>query len=174
MTAQGMYDFQNTIAIKLLIKKEEKVFLVREPESNDWMPGRLGLPGGKPLLHELLIDTITRKIQTEVGLEVEVRGIVKLVDIIMPQKTVYHIVLAAEYVSGEIDTAAIESNDAAWYTEKQLAVMANDEFTEYYNHTLITNYLNNQLTTVPLDFLLAQDNRQGDVASWMQKGALLS
>lgn len=52
--------------------------------------------------------------------------------------------------------------------------MANDEFTEYYNHTLITNYLNNRLMTVPLDFLLAQDNRQGDVASWMQKDALLS
>ncbi len=170
---QDLYDFQNTIAVKLLVTKGDEVFLVREPEFNDWMPGRLGLPGGKPLLHELLADTIIRKIQTEVGLEIKVRGVVKLVDIIMPQKTVYHIVLAAEYVSGVIDTSTIESDDAAWYTREQLAAMTNDEFTEYYNHTLITNYLNNQSAIVPLDFLLAQDNRQGDVASWMQKGSPL-
>lgn len=167
----NLYDFQNIVAVKMLIKKDDEVLLVREPEFNDWMPGRLGLPGGKPLLNETLREAMQRKIKTEVGLEIEIRGIVKIIDIIMPQKTVYHILLAAEYVSGEIGIVQTESEDIQWYSRDQIAAMNKDDFTEYYNDEVIKEYLNGTLPIIPLDILHDQDNRSDDISDWMTKGS---
>lgn len=125
------YDFQNVVAVKMLVRRGDEVLLVREPEFNDWMPNRLGLPGGKPLINETLAGTVERKIGTEVGLGVDIKGIVKMVDIIMPGKTVYHILLAADYVSGEIGDVQTESDDIGWYSHAQLAELGKDDFTEY-------------------------------------------
>lgn len=164
------YDFQNIMAVKMLIKNDDKILLVREPEFNDWMPGRLGLPGGKPLLNETLRETIQRKIKTEVGLNINVSGIVKIITIIMPQKTVYHVLLAAEYTSGEIGTTQTESDDIQWYSRDQLAAMSKDDFTEYYNDDAIKEYLDGVLPIIPLGVLQDQDNRAGEIADWMAKG----
>lgn len=163
------YDFKNDIAIKLLIRKNNEILLIREPEFNDWMPGRLGLPGGKPLLGETLEAAMRRKIQTEVGFEVNIKGVVKIINILMPQKNVYHILVAAEHASGDIDTSRTESDDIAWYAQEAVSTMTKDDFTEYYNDELIKAYLADKLPIVPWDFVLAQDNRGGDVLGWMEK-----
>lgn len=164
------YDFKNDVAAKLLIKRGDKILLVREPEFNAWMPGRLGLPGGKPLLNETLEDALKRKIKTEVGLEIDIKGLVKIIDILMPQKNVYHFLIAAEYVSGEIDTSQTESEDIDWYTQETIASMNKDDFTEFYNDELIKSYLAGTLTIIPLSTVQAQDNRSGMVLDWMRKG----
>ena len=166
----NQYDFQNIIAIKLLIRNGDKILLVREPEFNEWMPNRLGLPGGKPLLNETLEETLKRKIKSEVGLEITIEGIVKIIDIIMPEKTVYHLLIAAKYISGEIGENKTESDDIRWYTRDQVATMEKDEFTEYYNKEFIKLYLDNSLTVTPLDIIHYQDNRSGAVSNWMQSG----
>lgn len=165
-----LYDFQNVVAIKMLIKKDDQILLVREPDFNDWMPGRLGLPGGKPLLHETLDDALRRKISTEVGLDIAVKGLVKIVDIIMPQKTVYHFIVAADYVSGEIGAVKTESDDVRWYNRDQIAALGKDDFTEYYNDELIKEYLDGVSTIIPLSAVQNQDNRSDAIAAWMQKG----
>lgn len=164
------YDFQNVVAIKLLIKNGDKILLVREPEFNEWMPNRLGLPGGKPLLNETLEEAVARKIQAEVGLEVKINGIVKIIDIIMPQKTVYHLLLAAEYISGEIGATKTESDDVQWYSYEQVASMSKDDFTEYYNDKFIKLFLTDSLAILPLDFIHYQDNRTDAISNWMSKG----
>lgn len=166
------YDFQNIVAIKLLIKNGDKILLIREPEFNEWMPNRLGLPGGKPLLHETLGEALARKIKTEVGLEIHVKGILKIVDIIMPQKTVYHLLLAADYISGKIGEKKTESEDIQWYTRDQISKLSKDDFTEYYNNELINAHLQNQLPIIPLALLHYQDNRSGAVSDWMTKGSV--
>lgn len=164
------YDFKNDIAIKLLIRKGGEILLLREPEFNDWMPGRLGLPGGKPFLGETLSEAMERKIKTEVGFEVNTRGVVKIINILMPQKNVYHILVAAEYASGDIDTTQTESDDIAWYSQESIDTMTPDDFTEYYNHELIKSYLADNLPVIPWDLIQAQDNRSGNVLDWMEKG----
>lgn len=164
------YNFQNVVAIKLLIKNGDKVLLVREPEFNEWMPNRLGLPGGKPLLNETLEETLARKIQTEVGLEIQISGIVKIIDIIMPQKTVYHLLLAAEYISGEIGATKTESDDIQWYSHEQILHMSKDDFTEYYNDEFIKLFLTDSLNILPLDLIHYQDNRSNVISDWMAKG----
>lgn len=166
-----LYDFQNIVAVKMLIRRGDEVLLVREPEFNDWMPNRLGLPGGKPLVNETLAETVERKIGTEVGLKVDIKGIVKIVDIIMPKKTVYHVLLAAGHVSGEIGDVKTESDDLAWYGREQLSTLGKDDFTEYYNDEIIRKYLDGELPVVPLGLITTQDNRSDEINAWMEKGS---
>jgi 8-oxo-dGTP diphosphatase len=165
------YDFQNIVAVKILVKKDNKVLLIREPDSNDWMPNRLGLPGGKPLLNETLQNTLERKIKGDIGFEIRVNGIVRIENIVMPDSTVYHIVLAADHVSGEIDTTMTESKDVDWYSINQVSKLSKDDFTEYYNDEVIKKYLNNELTPIPMDYIKYQDNRFDDITKWMENGA---
>jgi ADP-ribose pyrophosphatase YjhB (NUDIX family) len=166
-----LYDFQNIVAVKILVKRNDTILLIREPEYNDWMPNRLGLPGGKPLLNESLSETIARKIKGDIGFEISINGIVKIVDILMPEKTVYHLILAAEYVSGEIDIEKTESKDINWYTLQQIAELGKDDYTEYYNDNIIRSYLNNGLAVAPLNIIEEQDNRTDEIMGWMQKGS---
>lgn len=165
------YDFQNVVAVKMLIRRGDEVLLVREPEFNDWMPNRLGLPGGKPLVNETLAETVERKISTEVGLRVDIKGIVRIVDIIMPEKTVYHVLLAADYVSGEIGDVKTESDDLAWYGADQLLTLGKNDFTEYYNDDVLKQYLNGELPVFPIDLITTQDNRSDEINAWMEKGS---
>lgn len=165
-----LYDFQNIVAIKMLIRRGDEVLLVREPDYNDWMPGRLGLPGGKPLLNETLNEALERKIKTEVGLTISVQGIAKIVDIIMPQKTVYHFLVAADYVADEIGDVSTESKDVAWYGKDMLRQLTKDDFTEFYNDEIIRQFLNGELSVLPLELITVQDNRSDKIAAWMQKG----
>jgi ADP-ribose pyrophosphatase YjhB (NUDIX family) len=164
-----LYGFQNVVAIKILVRKDDKILLIREPEFNDWKPNHLGLPGGKPLINESLFETINRKINTEIGLQIDIKGIVKLIDIIMPAKTVYHLVLAADYLSGEIDTNRTESKDINWYSLDQIVELRKSDFTEYYNDEIIRLYLENKLPVYPLNIIDEQDNRDEVVAEWMKK-----
>lgn len=165
------YDFPNTVAIKILVRRDDKILLVREPDFNDWMPNRLGLPGGKPLLNETLQEALKRKIETEVGLVVEIKGLVRIVDIIMPEKTVYHFIVAANYVSGEIGDKETESDDVDWYPGAQIVDMHKDAFTEYYNDRLVNDFLSGSLPIVPLELIAYQDNRSGNILRWMNKGS---
>lgn len=165
------YDFQNIVAVKILVKRDDKVLLIREPDFNDWMPNRLGLPGGKPLLNETLQDTLKRKIKGDIGFEIDIKGIVRMQNIVMPNYTVYHIVLAADYVSGEIDTTMTESKDVGWYSIEQVAELSKDDFTEYYNDEIVKKYLNNELIPVRMDYIQYQDNRSEDITKWMENGS---
>jgi ADP-ribose pyrophosphatase YjhB (NUDIX family) len=70
------FDYPSVIAVKIIVKKSDQALLIREPETNEWMPGRFGLPGGKLILNESLPQVIERKIKTEVGLEIEIKGLV--------------------------------------------------------------------------------------------------
>ena len=65
------------------------------------MPGRWGLPGGKYYLHESISEGTQRKIREEAGVACEIKGLFKIVQILMPEKTVYHFVFIADYVSGD-------------------------------------------------------------------------
>ncbi len=161
------YDYPSTFAVKILVRKGTDVLLVREPEDNEWMPGRLGLPGGKLILNETIEEGIKRKIATEIDLEVSVKGLVKLIDIIMPAKTVYMLIVAADYVAGEINTAVTESNDIRWYSSTEVENLTIDDCTEYYLPKLLKTDMQ-ELT--PLSFIHIQDNRQAEVKDWMEKG----
>ncbi|MCX6812303.1 MAG: NUDIX domain-containing protein [Candidatus Berkelbacteria bacterium] len=166
------FDYPSIVAVKIALKNGDKILLIREPETNDWMPGRLGLPGGKLMLNESLPQAIERKIKTEIGLEIEIKGIVRIVDILMPEKNVYHFVLLADYISGEINTSQTESSEIKWFEQKEIKNLSVDDFTEYYNSEIIKQVLAGNAEIIPMSAIKVQDNREKEVLDWMEKGKI--
>jgi len=165
-----LYNFESVMAVKIVVRKGDCVLLLKEPEINEWMPGRWGLPGGKLLLNEKISTAIERKIKTEIGLNIALRGIVQFIDILMPTKNVYHLVVLADYMSGEIGDVQTESKEQAWMESSDIQNMSEDDFTEFYNRSLLLDILRGKVEAVPMDMILEQNNRSGDVAAWMAKG----
>ena len=164
------YNYPSVVAVKIVVKKNDKVLLVREPETNEWMPNRLSLPGGKLLLNESINSALKRKIKTEVGLEVEIKGLIKIVDILMPEKNVYHLVFLAEYRNGEIGDVKTESSNTAWYTKNDVFKFNADDYAEYYNAELIKEIFEDKYQLINLNAIFVQDNRNVNITSWMKKG----
>ena len=164
------YDYPTIVAVKIIVKKDDQVLLLREPETNEWMPGRLGIPGGKLLLNESILSALERKIKTEIGLEVEVKGLIKIIDILMPKKNVYHLIFLADYLSGKIGDIKTESGDVAWYSQDDIAKFNVDDYSEFYNADILTEIFEDKYQLIPSDAILIQDNRQKGVVEWMEKG----
>lgn len=164
------YDYPSVVAVKIVVKKSDRVLLIREPGTNEWMPNRLSLPGGKLLLNESILSAIERKIKTEVGLEVEAKGLIKIVDILMPEKNVYHLIILAEYLNGEIGETETESSDIVWYNKDDIAKFNVDDYAEFYNADLLKEVFEGKYQLISLNSIQVQDNREGDVMKWMEKG----
>ncbi len=164
------FDYPSVVAVKIIVKNNDKVLLIREPETNDWMPGRLGLPGGKLMLNESLPEAIERKIQTEIGLEIKLKGLIKIIDILMPEKNVYHFVLLADYVSGEINLDKIEAAEMNWFTTEEIKELSADDFTEFYNGEIIKSVVDGIVEIYPISIIQVQDNREKEILNWMEKG----
>jgi ADP-ribose pyrophosphatase YjhB (NUDIX family) len=162
------YSYPTIVAVKVAIVRNRKVLLLREPPTNEWMPGRLGLPGGKPTLTEFLRDTIERKIRTEVGFKVEVLGIGRIVNIVQTASTVYHFVLVARHTLGEIDLSKTEAKELGWYGLDKITKMPARNFTEFYQKSFLREVLECKLKLAPLEMILPQDNRRKQIQEWMR------
>lgn len=164
------YNYPSIVAVKIIVKKNDQILLLREPETNEWMPCRLGLPGGKLLLNESIQSALERKIKTEIGLEVEVKGLIKIIDILMPKKNIYHLIFLADYENGEIGNNKTESNDLKWYSKNNMAKFNVDDCAEFYNAEILKEVFEDKYKLIPLETMLVQDNRQADIMEWMEKG----
>ncbi len=87
MTPDPRYNYPIVLACKVIIRKGNTILLTREPLDHTWMPGRLGLPGGKLLINEGISEGLQRKISDETGVVCEIKGLVRIIDILMPEKT---------------------------------------------------------------------------------------
>jgi len=164
------FNFESIVACKIVVKKDGKVLLIREPDANDWMPNRLGLPGGKSILNESIIGTLKRKIELDIGMEIKIKGLIKVLDILMPEKNVYHFIFIADHIDGEIGHKEVEPDDIKWYSVEELNKLGVDDYTEYYNKELLDEIVSENYNLIPIETVKVQDNREGEIMSWMKKG----
>ena len=69
------YQYEKINVVKVIVENPEgKILLIQEPDSNEWMPNHWGLPGGKPLVKESLYKAFKRKMQEELGQDLEPHG----------------------------------------------------------------------------------------------------
>lgn len=66
----------------LIVNKEGKILLVRSPK---WLNGKYSVPGGHVEPYEKLQDAIKREIKEEVGLDVEVKDLLLVQEVIKPE-----------------------------------------------------------------------------------------
>lgn len=150
------YQFEKVIALKVFVENlEGKILLIQEPETNQWMPGRWGLLGGKPLLKESLYQTFKRKMQEELGQNVEPHGIYKIEELLEEGKTVlmFHAVVK---VPGNTE---IKGTGQAykWVGEDEIESMDIAEFTEFYNKKLLLDYLSGNREVIDFDLIETQN-----------------
>lgn len=168
--ADARYEYPIMAASKVIIRKGDQILCTREPLENEWMPGRLGLPGGKYYLNEGVMDGTKRKIAEEAGVECEIKGLFKIIQILMPQKTVYHFIFVADYVSGELDNAQW-SDELIWKTESEVAALTKDDLTEYYYHEVLREYFEHPERIFPAETILElRSFEDEDIQEWMRKG----
>jgi 8-oxo-dGTP diphosphatase len=107
------YPLQPLIGIGAVVWREGKVLMVQRgtpPRQGIW-----SLPGGLQLLGETVAEGIRRELREETGVEVELLGLVDVIDSVQQDATgriLYHYTIidyAARWLSGE----AVAGDDAA-------------------------------------------------------------
>ena len=158
-------------ASKVIIRKDNSILFTKEPKENEWMPGRWGLPGGKYYLHESISEGTQRKIREEAGVACEIKGLFKIVQILMPEKTVYHFVFIADYVSGEIGKDQVFSSELKWLDKDEILAMAKDDLTEYYSDEILKEYFAHPERLIRLEVIKELYSfKDMKIQEWMQKG----
>jgi len=166
------YQYERVNVIKVIVQNPEgKVLLIQEPETNEWMPLHWGLPGGKPLAKESLYKAFKRKMQEELGQDIEPEGIFRIEELLVEGRTVLMFHAVAKV--GEISLSG-ESKSYKWMDSNDIEKMDVSEFTEYFNKKLLLAYLTGDKKLVGFDLIEAQNyydsEDEPEYKRWFESG----
>jgi ADP-ribose pyrophosphatase YjhB (NUDIX family) len=170
--SNGDYNFLTTVGCKVVIRKEDNILMTREPSDHTWMPGRLGLPGGKVKLNESIDECVERKIADETGLKCNIKGLFKIINILMPEKNHWMFIYAADYVSGEIKEKDHYTDGLFWMGETEIKNLTKDDFTEYFYDTLFEEYFGNNKHVYNGLINIQRSYEDIKIREWMDKGTI--
>ena len=146
------HSYEKVIVIKILVESSQgRILLIQEPEMNEWMPSRWGLPGGRPFEKESLRDAATRKLKEEIGVDLPLQGIYKIEELLIDNRTVLMFIAVAK--SEEEFTPGGSTTSHKWADATEINKMNLEQFTEYYSKGLFTTYLSGRKDLFPLDIL---------------------
>lgn len=129
---------------------EGKILFIQEPETNEWMPGRWGLPGGRPYEKESLRDALDRKMEEEVGFLVKPKGIFKIEELLIEGRTVLMFIVVADMPMG---VSPKEGITYKWVSKEDIEKMDLADFTEFYNQGLLVDYFTDKSKLIPFDVI---------------------
>lgn len=167
------YQYEKVNAIKTIVERPDgKILLVQEPETNEWMPGHWGLPGGKPLVKESLHSAFKRKMSEELGMDIEPKGLFRIEELLIEEKTAF---MAIAVVKLESEPALKgESKGYRWVGVEEVQKMDVAEFTEFYNKKLLLDYLTGNREVVDFDLIETQNyydlSEDPEYKRWRQSG----
>lgn len=167
------YQYERVNAVKIILENPNgKILLIQEPETNEWMPGHWGLPGGKPLEKESLYQTFKRKIKGDLGLEVEPEGIFRIEELLIDGRTVFMFHLVARLTGDHAIEGEIKSYK--WAGKEEVEEMGTEEFTEYFNKKLLLAYLKGSKALAPISLIESQKYydlvQDPDYKKWFESG----
>ena len=117
MSGRRLYPGKPLVGVGVLIREGDKYLLIRraaEPDAGLW-----SIPGGMVELGERAAEAAKRKALEETGLDVEIEGVLSVVDKIVvddEEKIKYHFVIVdylAEVRGGKLK-ASSDASDARW------------------------------------------------------------
>ncbi len=170
--SDNRYSYERINVVKIIIQNSRgEVLLITEPSTNDWMPNHLGLPGGKPLEKESLLDAYQRKMVTDLGAFVSPEGIFRIQELLIEGRTVMMFILVAKI---DISVFEGEALNPKWVTKDQVESMDVTEFTEYYNKELLVDFFNRPSEVIPVDLVRTlkyfEMNNEVDYKRWLKSG----
>ena len=118
------YPKRPLVGVGAVIWRDNKVLLIRRgkpPREGEW-----SLPGGEQELGETILQALTREVQEETGLIIQIVALIDVIDAIMPDKggdirNHYTLIdFAARWVSGEAQ-AGDDATAVRWVTLEELS-----------------------------------------------------
>lgn len=167
------YTYEKINVVKVIVENPEgKVLLVQEPETNEWMPGQWGLPGGKPYAAESLHEVAKRKTKEELGCYIEPEGIFGIKELLLTERTVLAFILVARVKDGIQFTG--QNKKYRWVTKEDVDSMDISEFTEYYNKELLLDFFAGDKKLMPFSiiksFKFFELENTPDFKRWWESG----
>ena len=165
------YEKINVIII-ILVNKEGKVLIIKEPDTNEWMPSHWGLPGGKTLVKESLYQAFKRKVKGDIGIDIEPLGIFRVEELLMEEKTtlMFH---AVAKVENEFKPKG-EISGYKWAGVEEIEQMDLVEFTEFFNKSLLLEYLSGDQEIIDFDLIETQNyydlDEDPEYQRWLESG----
>ena len=146
------YAYERINVVKIIVEGPNgRILLIQEPEMNDWMPGRWGLPGGRPFEKESIAEAASRKLIEEIGHDLPLSGIYKIEELLIDGRTVLMFIVVAhseeEFVPGGTSFAH------KWVDLTDIHKMQIEEFTEYYSKSMFNSYLTGVKELVPIELI---------------------
>lgn len=167
------YSYPKVNAIKVIVENPKgEILLIQEPVTNEWMPGHWGLPGGKPLVKESLYEAFKRKMEGDLGLEIEPKGIFRVEELLIDDRTalMFHAVV-------KVDKDVKPKGEIAphkWVNIEEIKKMDISEFTEFYNKDLLLDYLTGNKKVIDFDLIETQQyydmHENEEYKKWWRSG----
>lgn len=117
-----------SIGVGALVIKDDKILLVKRahhPGKGYWTN-----PGGYIEQLESIEETIIREVEEESGIVAQIKSIVAIRDLPRHVHNLY-VAFAMDYISGEPRPDGIESDDAGFYSLKEIELMNVADFTKW-------------------------------------------
>jgi ADP-ribose pyrophosphatase YjhB (NUDIX family) len=162
------FDFPSVVALKIIVRKGNKYFIIKEPDDYEWKPGCYSLPGGKLFLNESIPDCLNRKIKSDIDFNVKIKGLIKIIDMLLKDKKVYHFIFLADYVDGIINVPKIEAQDAKWLSAEEIREISKNKLAEYYIDDVISEIDKNKMSFLPSGQIKVQDFKKSNLAMWFK------
>ena len=111
-----------TSVVAVILDADDRVLLTRrniQPFKDQWV-----MPGGKIDLGEPILDALKREVHEEVGLEIEVQGLIDVFEHLTPGEDNYHFVILyyrCRPMYCDITHNEAEVAEVAWAERKDLA-----------------------------------------------------
>lgn len=101
----------------VVILKDDKILILRRSQSDEWMPGHYGLPGGKLDEHETTIEALARECKEEINLDISPKNFIFLPKVSNNKE---HAFYYTTKFNGEVQLD-FEHDDFQWINPKNLS-----------------------------------------------------
>ena len=146
------HNYDRINVVKIIVESPQgRILLIQEPKMNEWMPGRWGLPGGRPLEKQSLKDATAAKMQEDLGRQLPVSGLFKIEELLIDSRTVLMFIVVAKASEEFVPSGNAYAH--RWVSWEEINAMQIEEFTEYYSKKLFSDYFNSQKNLVSLDII---------------------
>ena len=131
-----------------IIEKDGKFLLVQE--ANQHFFGKWNIPAGNLDCNETIFEGAKREIFEECGCNVELSGILRLGNTLIPDNNVVTIIFSTKLIEENIKFNSDEILDVKWFSYEEI-VKKEDEL-RYYDWIIdaITSYRNNEVVDLSL------------------------
>lgn len=148
-------DFERINVVKGIVENPKgQILLIQEPDMNEWMPGRWGLPGGRAREKQSLVEAFKAKMYEDIGQELEPAGIYKIEELLIDARTVLMFVMVAKVEADFTPTG--QSYAHKWVVESDIRNMDVADFTEFFNQSLLLHYMRGSKQLCSLDVIQTQ------------------